>query len=119
MSKITKTVAPKKAPVTSTTVKASAANKAVVSAKTEIPVVKKAAVANGMSAVEKHIKNFEPLELSEGLGFNAQKVYTVHNAWAKCKPLIEHLAKSLRGKLKAEFAELKTVLDSINPNPGA
>ena len=100
-----------KAIVKPITVKASPANKTVVSAPAPVK-----AKADSTKAIEKHIKEFEPLELFEGLGFNAVKVYTVHNVWAKTKPLIEHLGKDLKGKLKDQLAELSAALDAINPN---
>lgn len=113
MAKSTKTVAPVKAPKT-TTVKASDAIKTTVTPKAL--AAPKPTVAL-LKKIEKQIKDFEPLDLSDGLGFNAQKVYTVHNAWAKNKPLIQYLAKGLTGKLKTEFSAFVSTLDSINPNP--
>lgn len=109
-------VAPLKVPVKSTTVKASDAIKVSVT-----PKVKETKLdpVDPLKAIEKHNNAFKPLELSEGLGFNAQKVYTIHNSWAKNKPLIKHLAAGLTGKLKTDFAEFAAILDSINPNPGA
>lgn len=104
----TKTAVVKAAPIT---VKASEANKTVVSKPAPVAVK-----ADPIKHIEKHLKEFEPLELSEGLGFNAIKVYNIHNEWAKSKPLIKHLGKDLKGKLKDQFDKLVSMLDSINPN---
>ena len=107
-----------KAPVEIPTIKPVPVKKAVVS-KVPIDLADKSEKADPLKAIEKQIKNFEPLELSEGLGYNAQKVYTIHNVWAKNKPLIDHLAKDLKGTLKKQYDELVGTLNSINPNPGA